>query len=633
MRNNIVRSTLLVMAVWWIILTVYFIYSHHPWNPTSWPVINQGFHTIAPQFKRIAVAIGITIPLILLFIVATQRFRKLQLRAKSKHGFTTTLGIIPPGLGEPERTRGAEIGYDTRDILNTWVSRLQHEHSNHYSVYQGIIEILVANEDMPAAPASQGHAGLSLFEHSCNVARIMLEEASKHTYIPKQDSRGRVSYPLHDQSYQFDGDDPLIGLLGFAHDIGKVECFELSEDGELLERRLDHDRVSALMIARLEEMWSLPYQDRKDLIEACAHYHHPNHLPIPSSDRARALMEFLIICDNAASHKEGRDELGLPIQGDNDNGESADAELMETLIDMLDEPDRINGNNRQLRLGFKHGGQLFLSEESIRNALCTRMELPARVKNHKLADGRYSITVRLMDALDRAGVLYKEHDGHRYSSARAMWNVTFMISNPKNPDDRRPVDIKAMIVVNLINDFSHLARLGDSLGMPIRLLPLWGEKSALRNGHSEDQPVLTVIEGGLDSDQKVNLSDETADLHDEVDQDVAPENTKDAETKVQSDEQGKKSTFKRKINRHIYLITQAIEENKLNFKKISESTSNNTETYGVYLDDRAAEVIGFDGIQTLIDHQQEIRESHQIIVQESSKEPGLWVIQLNLGPN
>lgn len=659
MRNRLLPSAVLVGLVWWTVFTAWYFFHAHPENPASWAAIRAAFVGIGPSAMLSLLGALAGAIITLLSVLLYRRIVGYWLRGRELRGFTTTIGIVPPGLGVPARRKGATIEFQKSDPLGEWVESLE-QHPAHKAVYEALVATFAASSNAPAAPVKSGHGGLDLFEHSCNVAREMVREAPEFRYEPEQDARGRARHPLKDPMYEFNGNDPLIGLAGLAHDLGKIECYVEDEHGNIVETRRDHDRVGSLMLSRMPEVWKLPAADRLDLLAATGHYHHPQDLPDTTSDRGRALMEYLIECDQSASAAEGRD-LNQPLSDEPSESEIASV-LIDTTIELLADPHRLNGTNAPLRIGYKHGGLLYLSEPMLRLALAERLGYAASVAEHRMGDGRYTLTVKLMQALQQRGLLYDSHDGHEYTFARAYWNVRFLLVNDRDTSKSRPIDNKAMILVKITGPFEYFAKLPDSRGIPSKIEPMWSTQSAVNKAAAKG---MSVIEGGQ-SGQVADLELEEAGIEDIAEAfaegmtaDVVPEPTEEEaaamailEAHPPTDSEPSNVTELRPedapavdsvieveaepatvaespdqlaIERTLNRLQGGVRKGLLRMAEIKGEAE--VPDVVVYLDDRATALIGEDGVALLVANAENLTRGN-VPVQESSKEPGVWLVRL-----
>lgn len=181
-----------------------------------------------------------------------------------------------------------------------------------------VMQTLWFYKETPAAPLMKkekgewvsnnghNHGGRSLVTHSLLVANLMCEQAKYYKYdVPKHN--GAPLFQKLDPSYVFDPEDPLIPIIGLAHDIGKIECM-VWENG--LPNKLDagHDFKGARIVSRMESFWDeqIDAESRRILQTILAHYHHVQDVPMssngqPTSDRLHALLELLVKCDKVAS--------------------------------------------------------------------------------------------------------------------------------------------------------------------------------------------------------------------------------------------------------------------------------------------------------------------------------------------
>ena len=89
---------------------------------------------------------------------------------------------------------------------------------------------------------------------------------------------------------------------------------------------------------------------------------------------------------------------------------------------LLLEPGRINGNNKTLRVGFKHGEWVYVNDAVLRTALAATIDMPRLTE--QAGRGQMSPFTRLLLArLSRKGLLYQDHDGRHYSEKSALFKM------------------------------------------------------------------------------------------------------------------------------------------------------------------------------------------------------------------
>lgn len=72
-----------------------------------------------------------------------------------------------------------------------------------------------------------------------------------------------------------------------------------------MDRRLPHDRISALIVAGLPEFYTeLSPTDREILLHALRYYHNPEELPTAAPPASYPLMEWMREADAVASERE-----------------------------------------------------------------------------------------------------------------------------------------------------------------------------------------------------------------------------------------------------------------------------------------------------------------------------------------
>lgn len=646
MRNPLVQSATIVTGIWWGALTFDYIKvseHRHLYNPVG--LASRVTGNLALDLGAAAAAGSA----LWIALYAARRKTKTQIEGKSHRGFSTTLGIIPPGLGEPPRIRKAAPQFAPDDPLAQWLPRYR-KYPEHDALVRAIIEVMAAH-DTPAAPVSGWHADLSLFEHSCNVCRYMVTHAADYSYEPHVNKQGQISHPLHDPMYRFDRADPLIALVAMAHDIGKIETYIRHDDSSVTERRDDHDRLGSFMLARLPEAWELPAEDRRDLLAAVAYYHHPQWLPNSASDRSRALMEFLREADAKVSRDEGRDVL---VPSDQDETAAVDP-MFEAFADLLATPGRINGRNAGLRIGYKHADKLYLAEEPLRNALAERLGLSRVQCNKQLADRRYAVTVHLMEALDNRGLLFKNHNGQSFTKQRAYWNVTFTLVNAKDASKSKRIAQRHVLIVKLDGQLRYLTKsLPDSLGIPESIEPYWGVRAAMGKDLARATPDAAPGEYGgriVPSQQGTtkawheHLQGEVKHTHgrakkaqEDTPEDVlrgaATQDTRPPQA-LEQEQPGRENVVlsPADIKKTFFKLSRALNQKTVRTQQV-RSDQPGYDRYGIYLDEQAERAIGHQDYTALLIHGRSgVPLDPSMEVRESTQEQGTYVVILTVEAN
>lgn len=422
-----------------------------------------------------------------------------SLSNNSDRGMLSTIGIVPGGRVKPEMLQDhgwqEKIGFEqygeAGKAVRLWLANLQNSHPGHYRLAGAVLRILAHNPKLPATHVEGGHGGKSLLEHSLTVAQCALSAARTWEYKGQFSSKGVLVSALRDPLYKFRSDDPLIGIIALAHDIGKIECY-LWDSGDIVGCRREHDSVSGMMLASLDETWDIPMVDAEAMIQAVSHYHKPMMLPLkddrrPGDDRTVALMELLISADNIAGKIESgmvyEDGAGGSISSRvaEDATEADKARIWKAFLDVTSVPDAINGRS-SASIGQKCEGLVYLKESGLRVAMMKALGMSG---TRKLGDGRYLVTVHIMETLMDNGVLFHRYEGQEYSHHRAMFRVAF--HNGKTGDHITTWPT-VLIIDPMANDqLPALRALADHPSVASIERPVFSENSAVNKG-AQEQP-------------------------------------------------------------------------------------------------------------------------------------------------
>ena len=86
------------------------------------------------------------------------------------------------------------------------------------------------------------------------------------------------------------------------------------------------------------------------------------------------------------------------------------------------EPGRINGNNKAMRVGFKHDEWVYVNDAVLRTALAPALKAPRLTE--QAGRGQMSPFTRLLLArFSRMGLLYQHHDGRDFSEKSALFKM------------------------------------------------------------------------------------------------------------------------------------------------------------------------------------------------------------------
>jgi hypothetical protein len=502
MRSNLLPSVATVFLFWWIVLGIAALFKGN----IEWSSLF--FTNILERLSLSGLAFLWGASITSLFLIGRRFFKKGELASDRRRGISVSLGPFPV-MNEPLPRLPLEKPFPKR--LDLWVTTHdQKSYKPHLDLLYAVAEMLEAHPLVPAGEMSD-HGGRTLREHSYNVAEAILEVISDNfsyegLYTVENGKRVYL-YKPEDSLFQLLIHDPLIPLAGIAHDLGKLEAFQLDDMGQYQKTRNDHDHRGQMILSRLPEFWRLPEDDQQPLLDIVGFYHHWADLPVSSEERTRALIAALCKADNLAGSRESLNPVRISaeetyrlLQRTQDAKKSAgqsvrkliktrdeevspDEELPEgqelskfhaRLIEAFDalviETNRINGTNSEKRLGVKKGKYLYLAEKKVIESVAERIGAPQLAVRRRSQTRENVISSNLLYVLNRRGILYRRHKGYEYPPEKAMFNLTladerdvvvfsykrvFVIKADAYPELRLHRDIqfklKEMHAVNVVN--------------------------------------------------------------------------------------------------------------------------------------------------------------------------------------
>lgn len=461
MNQNVLRSAFTVVVFWWLCYATWGLL----FGQASWV---EAWH--ASLVMLILVSIGVIggFAGVWTYIWSDKEVTKAMTQGDAVRGLGCNLGEVPLIAAEPAQAENLpaldKIPDVPGDFYAKWFEKYRQSHPHHAAMMEALLRIYEAKRSLPATHIAGGHGGRTLLEHSLLAGYFMDKLAHSWTYTGLRDRSGkRVVLKLRDASYKFNSDDPLIAIIGVAHDIGKIEAyiFDKKDPSKIIGIHHEHDLTGARMIARLPQAWDIPDVDRQAMFLAIAHYHHPMELPLSPDrraidDRTIALMELLIKTDFVTSRVESRGVEPSEKEYEESGAQQANAELTpETLyqafVDIINEHGRINSPDPRFNVATLCAGDgfdkpmLMLKEDALRPALVKRLGLGS---SHAGGDGRHQITIDLLERLDKEGVLYKTHDGVEFSAQNSLWNVDFMVRATSGATPEKKSGWSAVIIID-----------------------------------------------------------------------------------------------------------------------------------------------------------------------------------------
>jgi len=476
-KNTIIRDTFVVVLTWWIVLTVL-------------DILDNGFDAdaigiIVGMLQTTLVGIAIGMGFSIITIYTYKKDQKDRLEGRTTRGVACSLGVVPRLLPPPARVNvlPETLPYPAEvpgKLIDSWKIRFQESHPEHVALMNALLCVYARWADLPATHMEGGHGGRSLFQHTLLVTGVSIDLAETWFYDGLKGKSGKIVVPLRNPGYRFDSADPMVAIIGIAHDIGKIESYLRDESGVITGCRQNHDQVGGRMLARLDEVWALPDEDRVALISVVSFYHRPMDLPTdaggtPTDDRTIALMELLIKADMTASRLESGQTLTESEECDAGPPVDARRRIWEAFLDIMAQSGRINGPNQKYRIGQKNCDEtgraiVYLHEASMRETLARHLNQDGSTK---LGDGTYVLTRALLKVLDEKGILYTQHEGAVYSDVRAIFMVEF--------SDRRGEHLAnwpATIIIVPGTVIPSIANLPDFGSVPRIDRARFGERSA-----------------------------------------------------------------------------------------------------------------------------------------------------------
>lgn len=507
-KSPVLGAAFGLFAVWWGLSFVAYLATGRIWSGEEW--IEASTQAWAGLVGGGLLGLGATAAVVL----GARQWRVAKLTGDNVRGVVCSIGPLPINFDRPAeaeelpeaeklRLPGPDFDLDSkidREWMEKWFVKYEQDFPEHAALMRAVARVLNSKPELPAACRklakgvrryqygfdSHMHGNHTLVEHSWICASVgiwLADHGYKYTGLQFQTrDKQDVGYlPKKNKEYQFKAFDPLIGLICFAHDIGKIETFRMNEEGKVEVIEPAHDSVGARMLARMDEFWALPFEDRMTLTLAIGHYHKPGQIPLrrdgdaPNkaealSDRTMAMLSLVMLADEEAGAIENKKSV---LNGENQPREIEEDVYREDLWfafkDLLSEAQRIHNEPSRYRIGQKNttstGTLITLKEGDLRKALLEKMELKKSVKESTTVSGSVQITEDLLEVLDAKGCLVKEAGGMTVSAKEAIWKVEFL-----GKDKTKAGEVIATwpyaILINPEEHFPRLASGSDAQSIP-----------------------------------------------------------------------------------------------------------------------------------------------------------------------
>lgn len=319
--NPIVKSVIIVTVFWYVVIAVFPLL--RTLDIEMWfeymPVLFDAAPSFATHSLKI-VGLGAITGCASIFILHLMGLGEAlhSIRRQKFRGATLTIGDFPRGAPLPKRkhTPASEspsksIVFDSSAVefgdseLDAWWRLYAEANPLYARLFAAIDGTLLASPRTPASPVPGGHGGATLLQHSRSVLKMTLRHAKDFEWVGHRNKKGTITYHPSDATYSFDESDPLIPIIAYSHDIGKLWCYEVQKDGSVQEVRSNHATVGATLLRLFPELWELSLHERETVIYAIKYYHSISRMPLSIGDHPRALAELLIAADIATGMMEG----------------------------------------------------------------------------------------------------------------------------------------------------------------------------------------------------------------------------------------------------------------------------------------------------------------------------------------
>ncbi len=261
------------------------------------------------------------------------------------------------------------------------------------SFVEKILSAFASSPDQPASLSDHLNVQGGLIEHTARTVEAIVSITKDQSVAEKK----------------------LCYLMALCHDLGKLFTYR-KEGAEWVDRRLPHDRISALIVAGFPEFYSeFSPTDRAILLHALRYYHNPEELPTSAPPASYPLMEWMRQADAVASDQE-KEISRQQVSG-------IKPYLWDAFLAALPE---INVNRYQggYPEGFTAGEIVFFLEHALRERTLDRLsedqkeKLPIRRPAGRL----HPAWPLLVEVLKDKGILVEEVAGKR-ANPSALFNI------------------------------------------------------------------------------------------------------------------------------------------------------------------------------------------------------------------
>lgn len=266
-RNSIISSTLTLYLFSYLCIL-------------GWAFLDKNqISSFLPAAKNAGLLIlgnlGLGFFLTVSIITYFRKFKTDRLYTKKSNGrYKTTQGLLPEGIQHKHETVWKSS--DLPPNLANWIKINKEKHPAYVGLFCKVAGVLKYNLNLPA---SQNNS-MSLYAHSIKVS----EELCKLINLPSDEiikSLYGVNTPTGVNTYlemiEILKNEPLLPIMGVAHDIGKLESIEY--DGNQIKYADLFCKQSKNIVSRMKVGWDIPGDYQYALLFALNYFDGSSLLP------------------------------------------------------------------------------------------------------------------------------------------------------------------------------------------------------------------------------------------------------------------------------------------------------------------------------------------------------------------
>ncbi|MBK6616205.1 hypothetical protein [Ottowia sp.] len=476
-RSPVVGAAFGTFAVWWLVSLAAYLATGKVWSGGLW-LASSGSAWLALLAGGAAGVVAMIV-----YIIVARQWRLAQMQGDNVRGVVCSIGQLPMHINRPAMSphmpdkhalKMPPREFDPqnkidRDWMDKWFKTYEADYPEHARLMRAMAQVLNKNSEIPAGTKHRDfkgepyspfgydrheHGGHTLLEHSWITGSVAIwESRNGFSYTGTKYKReggentGWEVIPLNDGDYKFEPFDPLIGLIGFIHSVGKTVTFKKQGDGYI---QVDprSDCKGAAILANMQEFWALDYEDRMIVLLTVGNYRKPSQMPLRRegakakalSDRTMAMLQLITKTDDEAGAIEDPSQIAKPKTGTNSEEDAQYlSDLWDRFKDLLNESYRVFHEPHKFRIGQKNqtaaGAIVTLKEDDLRAALLNKMAGKLQDRQDLTAPGSVQITMDLLKILAEKQCLMTEFAGVEVPAAEAVWKVEFLGKDKNKPGE------------------------------------------------------------------------------------------------------------------------------------------------------------------------------------------------------